>query len=113
MKKFVAWVVGATLAGGAVTSAQAFPITFAQALCTLEAGELDASVRNFQDRLEYVKRFQAVGSQYRKHVERHTGELIEAFEVAQKQETCSVERKARIEQFKVELEQIRAGRPDV
>lgn len=113
MNKFSVWIVGAALAGGAMTAAQAFPITFAQALCSLGAAELDESVRGFQDRLEYVKRFQAVGSQYRKHVERHTGELIEAFDVAQKQETCSVERKARIQQFKVELEQIRAGRPDV
>ena len=111
MRQITAWILGAGLAVGAMGSAQAFSIPFALSLCTLQPKELDDSVRDFQNRLAWVKRFQAVGSQYRKHVERHSGELIEAFDAAQQHASCTTERKVRIQQFKSELEDLRAGRP--
>lgn len=111
MKQITAWILVAGVAIGAMNSAQAFSIPFALSLCTLQSQELDDSVRNFQNRLAWVKRFQAVGSQYRKHVERHSGELIDAFDAAQQQPSCTAERKVRIQQFKTEIEDLRAGRP--
>lgn len=103
MKKLI---LSTLLLSGVVasTGAYAFPLSFAQALCTLQPEELDRSVYDFQDKLEWVRRFEAAGSQYRKHVERHTFELIEAFDSALKQPACTKERKARIEQLKAEIE---------
>lgn len=104
MKKLL---IAAAAAGLLVTSAaQAFQLEFAQTLCTLPSQELDNSVRGFQDKLVWVRRFETRASQYRKHIEKHSTELLDAFTAAQTHENCTTERKVRIQQFKTEIEQI-------
>ena len=104
MKKLLIAVAAAGLLG--TSAAQAFQLEFARTLCSLPAQELDDSVRGFQDKLVWVRRFETPASQYRKHIEKHSTELLDAFTAAQTHETCTTERKVRIQQFKTELERI-------
>lgn len=73
--------------------AHAFSISFAYALCTLPATDIEQSVNEFSDRLIRVRRFESRGSAYRKHVERHARELHEALTTAVTARNCSAEQR--------------------
>lgn len=83
---------------------QAFPITFAQELCTLPGPQLEQEVSEFQDKIAWVRKLEAVGSAHRKHVERHVVELSEALGAAANDSRCSEERRVQLQQFVAELE---------
>jgi hypothetical protein len=106
MKKNLAGIAfaGALLAFSG--TAAAFPITFVQAACSGDAGYLEESVRSFEGKLIKVKRFETRGSQHRKHVERHAGEIIEAFDAASTSGKCSGERLDRLEQLRNEIKDL-------
>jgi hypothetical protein len=85
-----------------VGPAHAFPLTLVYGLCTLSSGDLQKGVGDFQAKLERARRTKTAGSAYRKHVEKHAGELVEALDAAAKGNECPAQRKT-------ELQQLRAG----
>jgi len=73
--------------------AYAFNLSFAYTLCTLPAAEIEQSVSNFSDKLIRVRRLEARGSAYRKHVERDARELHQALTTAVTASNCSAEQR--------------------
>lgn len=89
--KHLGLLLSALLAAALSPPVYAFSVSFAYTLCTLPAAEIEQSVSNFSDKLIRVRRLDARGSAYRKHVERHARELNEALATAVTGSNCSVE----------------------
>ena len=83
---------------------------FAYTMCGMDSKPFEKNVKAFVNKLIKVRRVKARHSQYRKHIERHAKEMLEAFNAAQGYATCSRLRKEKIQQMQMEYQGVLSGR---
>lgn len=88
---------------------QASPLSYLNGLCTMQEAELDEAVESMVQQLRWTRRFSGPGSQYRKHIEGHAGEIMEALEATQTRTDCSEARKSHATNLWATLSETRNG----
>jgi hypothetical protein len=73
--------------------ASASPLTFLITICTVDSPALEQQVDDLGRKLQRARRFAGAGSRYRRHLEGHAAETMEALAAVQKRDDCSAERK--------------------
>lgn len=73
---------------------RASPLAYLGTLCTIDDATLDEEVESMVQQLRWTRRFSGPGSQFRKHIEGHAGEVMEALEATQNRTDCSQARKS-------------------
>lgn len=93
---FAAVITGALLGIVILTPrpSTAAPLSYLNGLCTMQETALDEEVESMVQQLRWTRRFSGPGSQYRKHLEEHAGEIMEALEATQTRTDCSEARKS-------------------
>lgn len=105
-------VVGAALLFGLALlphTAHASPLAYLGMMCTMDESKLEAEVESMVQQLRWTRRFSGPGSQFRKHIEGHAGEVMEALESLQTRDDCSQERKTQATNLWAMLSATRSG----
>ena len=110
MKRLTIITVFIFFAFGGTTIAYAFPLNFAYMMCTMDQEPLTEEVHEFGQKWLKVRR-KPRASQYRKHIERHVDELLEAFDNAAELRNCSTERKVVLNGLRKEFQALLEDRP--
>jgi len=90
-------------------TSQAAPLTYLGMVCTMDEAELEAEVESMVQQMRWTRRFSGPGSQFRKHIEGHAGEVMKVLEAAQARSDCSPERKTQATNLWAMLSATRSG----
>lgn len=94
---------------GMPQQAQAAPLSYLNGLCTMDDAALDEEVQAVVQQLRWTRRFSGPGSQFRKHIEGHADEIMDALEATQTRADCSYARKSRATHLWAMISATRSG----
>lgn len=92
------------------SASRASALTYLAELCTMDSARLDEEVESMVAQLRWVRRFAGPGSQHRKHIEGHAGEIMDALEATQTRADCPEARKSQATNLWASLAAVRGGR---